>query len=124
MAQGTWDAYVDGMVDQNGQPIARVNYGMSGAHDDVLTLMGRRVRIVPEDILPAYDDAKGGSADTPCILFMDMSNYILNQQMGMRSVRWVDEDTNVIKQKVQTIVDGKMGDVNGTLVISAPKKGV
>ena len=124
MAQGTWDAYVDGMVDSNGQPVARVNYGMSGAHDDVLTLMGRRVRIVPEDILPAYDDAKGGSADTPCILFMDMSNYILNQQMGMRSVRWVDEDTNVIKQKVQTIVDGKMGDVNGTLVISAPKKGV
>ena len=124
MAQGTWDAYVDGMVDANGQPIARVNYGVAGAHDEVLALMGRRVRIVPEDILPAYDDAKGGSADTPCILFTDLSNYIVNQQMGMRSVRWVDEDNNVIKQKVQTIVDGKMGDVNGTLVISAPKKGV
>ena len=122
MAQGTWDAYVDGMVDQNGQPIARVNYGISGAHSEQYSLMGKPVKIVPDDILPAYDDAKGQAADTPCILFMDLSNYIVNQQMGMRSVRWADEDTNVIKQKVQTIVDGKMGDVNGTLIISAPKK--
>ena len=118
------DAYVDGMVDQNGQPIARVNYGISGAHSEQYSLMGKPVKIVPDDILPAYDDAKGQAADTPCIMFMDLSNYIVNQQMGMRSVRWVDEDTNVIKQKVQTIVDGKMGDVNGTLIISAPKKGM
>lgn len=124
MSQGTWDAYVDGMVSTDGQPIARVNYGVAGAHDDVLTLMGKRVRIVPDDILPAYDDAKGQTNDTPCILFTNLSDYIVNQQMGMRAVRWVDEDNNVIKRKVQTIVDGKLGDVNGTLVISAPKKGV
>ena len=122
MTQATWDAYIDGMVDANGQPIARVNYGMDGAHDTAYRFMGKQVKIVPEDILPNYADAKGGSADTPCILFGDMSKYIVNQQEGMRSVKWVDEDKNVTKMKVQTIVDGKLGDVNGLLVINAPKK--
>ena len=124
MAQDTWDAYIDGMVDQNGQPVARVNYGLSGAQSEQYSFRGKPVRIVPDDILPSYDDAKGQATDTPCILFMDLSNYIVNQQMGMRSVRWVDEDNNIVKQKLQTIADGKMGDVNGTLVISAPKKGL
>ena len=82
------------------------------------------MNIVPEDILPNYEDAKGVSADTPCILFGDLSKYLFNQQMGMRSVTWTDEDKNLVKQKAQIVVDGKLGDVNGMLVISAPKKGV
>lgn len=124
MTQATWDTYVDGMVDANGQPVARVNYGVDGAHDTAYRLMGRPVNIVPEDILPNYEDAKGGSADTPCILFGDLSSYLFNQQMGMRSVTWTDEDKNLVKQKAQIVVDGKLGDVNGMLVISAPKKGM
>ena len=122
MTQATWDTYVDGMVDANGQPVARVNYGLDGAHSESYRLMGKNVNIVPEDILPNYEDAKGGAADTPCILFGNLSNYIVNQQMGMRSVRWNDEDKNVTKLKMQTVVDGKLGDTNGLLVISAPKK--
>lgn len=122
MTQATWDSYVDGMVDSQGQPIARVNYGVAGAHDDQYRLLGRPVNIVPEDILPNYEDAKGGTADTPCILFGDLSNYIFNQQAGMRSVTWNDEDKNLVKQKAQIVVDGKLGDTNGMLVISAPKK--
>lgn len=122
MSQGTWDTYIDGMVDTTGQPIARVNYGMDGANDTAYRFMGKQVKIVPEDILPNYDDAKGGAADTPCIVFGDMSKYIVNQQAGMRSVKWLDEDKNLTKMKMQTIVDGKLGDVNGLLVINAPKK--
>ena len=122
MTQATWDSYVDGMVDAQGQPIARVNYGVDGAHDDQYRLLGRPVCIVPEDILPNYEDAKGGTADTPCMLFGDLSNYIFNNQSGMRYVAWDDEDNNKSKQKAQLVTDGKLGDVNGLLVISAPKK--
>ncbi len=122
MSQGTWDAYLDGMVDTNGQPVARVNYGIDGAHTEAYRLAGRPVRIVPEDILPSYDDAKGKTNPTPFMLFGDLSNYIFNQQTGMRSVRWLDEDNNKEKQKIQTIVDGKLGDVNGMLIINAPKQ--
>ncbi len=35
---------------------------------------------------------------------------------------WNDEDKNLVKQKAQIVVDGKLGDTNGMLVISAPKK--
>lgn len=114
MAQDTWDAYIDGMVDADGQPIARVTYGING--EEVYRLRGKAVNIVPDDILPAFDDAKGKGF----MLFGNLSNYIFNNQMGMRSVRWIDEDNNVIKQKMQIVTDGKMADVNGLRVFTAP----
>ena len=43
-------------------------------------------------------------------------------QSGMRTVKWLDEDKNLEKLKMQVVVDGKMGDTNGMLVINAPKK--
>ena len=123
MSQNTWDAYIDGMVDSNGQPISRVNYGgVGGANDTTYRLLGKPVKIVPDDILPDYDAAKGGTADTPFMLFGQLSDYIVNMQSGMRTVKWLDEDKNLEKLKMQVVVDGKMGDVNGMLVINAPKK--
>lgn len=121
MAQDTWDRYVNGLVDANGQPLARINYGLQGAYNSAYTFMGKAVDIVPEDILPSYDDAKGQAEDKPAIVFGDLRNYIVNQQEGMRFVRWNDEDKNLDKFKLQTIVDGRIGDVNGLLVINAPK---
>lgn len=114
MAQDTWDAYIDGMVDSNGQPIARVNYGING--EETYRLRGTEVKILPDDVLPAFDDAKGKAF----MLFGDLSHYIFNNQMGMRSVRWLDEDNNKVKQKMQIVTDGKMGDVNGFRVFTAP----
>lgn len=117
----TWDKYINGMVDTEGQPVARVNYGLGGANDTSYSLMGYRVKFVEDDILPSYDEASGQSADTPFMLFMDLSNYIVNQQEGMRTVRWNDEEANLVKYKIQTVVDGKIGDPYGTMIFSAPK---
>lgn len=119
----TWDKYIDGMVDSNGQPIARVNYGLEGAHDTGYRLLGKPVMFVEDDILPSYDEAAEETSATPFMLFTDLSNYIVNQQEGMRSVRWNDEEDNYVKYKVQTVVDGKLGDPYGTMVFSAPAKG-
>lgn len=121
MSQNTWDAYVDGLVDANGQPIARVNYGVDEAHDDHYRLNGKTVKILPEDILPSYDDAAATGA--PFMLFGNFADYIINEQMGMRSVRYNDEDKNQIVHKDQIVLDGKIGDVNGTVVFNAPTKG-
>lgn len=115
MAQNTWDKYLEGMVDANGQPVARVNYGIDGTES--YRVMGKPVTIVTEDILPSYDDAAAGK---PFMLFGQMSDYLLNQQEGMRSVKWLDEDNNLEKQKMSIICDGKMGDTNGMLVVSKP----
>ena len=123
MHRNTWDKYIDGMVDSAGQPIARIDHGLEGAHDDGARLNGKRVMFVEDDILPSYDDAAAESADTPFMLFTDFSNYIVNQQEGMRMVRWNDEEANLVKYKVQTVVDGKIGDPYGTMIFSAKHTG-
>lgn len=112
MAQGTFDAYIDGMVDTNGQPVARVNYGVNG--EELYRFMGKEVMIVEDDILPAYDDAD----ESECFaLFTKPSEYYVNQQMGMRVVNWTDEDANKLKHKAQIVVDGKLLRPWGTLLL-------
>ena len=103
-----------------GQPIARVDHGLANAFDEGYRLNGKRVMIVEDDILPSYDEANAEETATPFMLFIDWSNYIVNQQEGMRMVRWLDEESNLVKYKVQTVVDGKLGDPYGTMVFSAP----
>lgn len=113
MAQSTWDTFIDGMVDKNGQPIARVNYGING--EETYRFMGREVMIQEDDILPGFEDAAAGDAFA---LFTKLSDYVVNQQTGMRSVRWTDEDNNLIKNKLQIVVDGKILRPWGTLVLT------
>lgn len=103
MAQGTWDTYIDGMVTSDGQPVARCNYGING--EETYRFMGKQVMIVPDDILPDFDTASNGNAFA---VFMRLSDYMLNNNMGMRSVRWIDEDNNKVKLKLQEILDGKI----------------
>lgn len=115
MAQDTWDRYINGMVDTTGQPVTRVNYGLDGANNEQLYFMGKRVMIVEDDVLPAFDDASNNDA---FMLFTRFSDYLVNQQEGMRAIRWNDEEANLVKDKIQTVVDGKMGDINGTLIFN------
>lgn len=115
MAQGTFDAYIDGMVDSTGQPIARVNYGING--EETYRFMGKRVMTVEDDIFADFDSTEEGEAFA---VFTRPADYLVNSNMGMRSVNWVDEDTNVVKHKLQTIVDGKLLRPWGTLVLTKP----
>lgn len=115
MAQGTFDSYIDGMVDTTGQPIARVNYGING--EETYRFMGKRVMTVEDDIFADYDSTEDGEAFA---VFTRPSDYLVNSNMGMRSVNWVDEDNNLVKHKLQTIVDGKLLRPWGTLILTKP----
>lgn len=116
MAQGTFEGYIDGMVDDNGQPVGRTNYGIAGG--PTYRFGGKDVETTEEDILPSYDTA----ADNEVVaVFMHMKNYIFNSNMKMTVVQWTDHDTNKKKTKVMLICDGKAGDTNGIILI---KKGV
>lgn len=55
MAQGTFDGYIDGMVDKNGQPIGRVNYGIDGG--ETYRFCGKPVETVEDDIIANFDAA-------------------------------------------------------------------
>ena len=113
MNQSTFDAYIDGMVDANGQPVARCNYGLNG--EETYRFMGRQVLIVGDSFMKSFDDGSNGDAFA---LFTKPSDYAVNSNMAMRAVRWTDEDNNLYKNKVQTIVDGKILRPWGTLILT------
>ena len=112
MAQSTFDAYIDGMVDANGQPIGRVNYGIDGA--ETYRFGGKNIETVEEDLIPFYDDAE---ANDVIAIFCNWSDYAINSNLQMKTVKWEDHDTNEIKNKCILIADGKLVDPNGVLII-------
>lgn len=112
MAQGTFDTYIDGMVDKNGQPIGRINYGIDG--EEVYRFSGKPVETVEDDVLKAFDDANTGEVFA---VFGDLKNYAVNSNLQMTAVKWTDNDNNKVKNKVIMICDGKVLDPNGFLIL-------
>lgn len=115
MEQGTFDGYIDGMVDLNGQPIARVNYGIDGG--ETYRFGGKAVETVEPTLLPSYEEASTGDV---VAIFGKLSDYTVNSNMQMQLVQWTDHDTNKNKTKLMLICDGKVVDPHGFMLI---KKG-
>lgn len=115
MAQGTFDGYIDGMEDKNGQPIGRVNYGIDGG--ETYRFGGKMVETVEDDVITPYETANEGDV---IAVFVNLADYVVNSNMQLTTVKWTDHETNEVKTKVMLIVDGKLADANGVLII---KKG-
>lgn len=116
MNQATFDGYIDGMVDENGQPVGRTNYGING--EETYRFMGKHVETVEDELISSYDDAATGDVVG---VFMKPTDYAVNSNLKMVTVKWVDHDTNQVKNKCILICDGKLVDAHGVLII---KKGV
>ena len=112
MAQPTFDVYIDGMVDDNGQPIGRVNYGID--KEPVQRFAGKDVETTEEDVLAAFDDASNGDVFA---VFGDLKQYALNSNLTMTAVEWIDHNTNTKYTKVILICDGKVIDKNAFLLV-------
>lgn len=115
MNQSTFDGYIDGMVDANGQPVGRTNYGING--EELYRFMGKAVETVEDGCIAAFDDAEEGDV---VAVFFKPTDYAINSNMQMVTVKWTDHNTNQIKNKCILICDGKLVDANGVLII---KKG-
>ncbi len=89
------------MVDQAGQPIARVNYGIAGKPER--TILGRDVVVAPY------------VADDKAIVF-DFADYVLNTVYDMGISKKQDWDTEDLLTKAVMSVDGKVVDA-GSLVV-------
>lgn len=111
----TWDKYMAGLVDEVGQPVARVNYGING--EEVQRFFGKRV-ILTESI-PSLDAAEVGDA---VAIFGDLSNYLINTNLAMNLRTYIDEATDEIVRKTTLIVDGKLADVNGLIILEKEVK--
>lgn len=115
MASGTFEGYIDGMTDANGQPIGRVNYGITNGPQE--SFGGKSVIQVEDDIIAPYDDAAVGDV---VAVYCNLNNYGFNSNMQMMMYRYFDQDKNEWIDKAILIADGKLIDPNGVVII---KKG-
>lgn len=106
-----WNNHIVGMVDNTGQPVARVNYGLDGTIQE--RFLGREV-IPVEDYLPSVDAAEAG--DVVAIL-VKLSDYMVNSNMQLTYRRYFDENTDEWISKATLIADGKLADPNGVVLI-------
>lgn len=116
MNQSTFDGHIDGMVDKNGQPIGRTNYGING--EETYRFLGKTVETVEDDLVASWDDAAEGDV---VAVFVNLTDYVINTNKQMTTVKWVDNDTNEVKNKCIMICDGKLVDCNGVLIIKKGK---
>ncbi|MCK9191249.1 MAG: phage major capsid protein [Sphaerochaetaceae bacterium] len=115
MASGTFDGYIDGMVDSTGQPIGRVNYGITDGVQE--RFGGKEVILVEDDVVADYETAAAGDV---VAIYAKLGDYAINSNLQMATYRWLDQDLNQYINKAIMIADGKLLDTNGVLII---KKG-
>lgn len=115
MTKKTFMRFV-GMVDNNGQPIARVNYGVDGRPER--TLLGRNVVLC--NYIDSFDNAADGS---PFAFLFNFSDYILNTNYQMGVKRYEDNETDDQVTRAVMIVDGKVVDKNSLVVLNKASGG-
>lgn len=106
-----WTSYIEGMVDANGQPVARTTQGLAIEEKEIL--LGKEV-IPVEDYIDSIDDASAG--DVVAIL-VRLKDYMFNTNMAMTFRKYFDNDTDKWISKSTLIGDGKLADRNGVVLV-------
>ena len=112
MPKKTYYSEVVGMVDENGQPVARVNVGIDGKPEH--TILGRRVEFAP--YMSAF--ALSVTADTIVAAIFDFSHYVINTNYAMTIRKYTDEATDDQVTKALMLVDGKTVDKNSLVTVT------
>ena len=111
MTKKTFMAFV-GMTDAEGQPIARVNYGIGGKPER--TLLGREV-VLCGDYMDSFSSTL--EDDKIFAFLFNFSDYTLNTNYNMGIQRKQDWDTEDLLTKAVMAVDGKVVDKNSLVTI-------
>lgn len=115
MTQTDWDTYIQGMVDANGQPVARTTVGLDGKIQD--KLIGLPVVLVEANL-----DTFAAAANTDVIGFIFRpEDYVVNYNYSMVLKKYFDEGTDEWIHKATLLADGKMVDIGGLVLIKASK---
>jgi HK97 family phage major capsid protein len=100
-----------GMVDAEGQPIARITYGIAGKPER--TLLGRTV--ILNDYMDNYTAAP--TAATTFAFLFNPKDYVLNTNLQMTIKKYEDNDTDDQVTKAIMLVDGKVVDKNSLVTL-------
>jgi len=111
MSKKSFMAFI-GMVDSQKQPIARVNYGISGRPER--TLLGRTVVLnnYVSSYLPTVE------ADTKFAFLFNFKDYVLNTNYQMSLKKYEDNVTDDQVTKAIMLADGKVVDKNSLVTIT------
>ena len=113
MTKKTFMQFV-GMTDLNGQPIARVNYGINGKPER--TLLGRDVVLyIPQ----AGSKLKDYAASNMFAFLFDFSDYVLNTNYDLGISHAKDWDNEDHKTKAVLACDGKVIDKGSLITLTA-----
>lgn len=114
----TVDSYLETMADANNNPIFRQATGLEVNDGDSAnpngTFFGRAISLVEPDVLPDFDTALAGDVIG---IFWQPEQYAINTNMEMAMKRYFDEETNKWVNKLLTIVDGRVLDPKGFVLI-------
>lgn len=99
------------ITDNNGQPVGKVNFGTDG--EPAYMLMGRKV--VTTDFLPDLS-----AAGEVVAYAVNYDNYILNTAADADLVEYYDYPTRTHVFQSVALVDGRLVDDNGLVLIKAP----
>lgn len=117
----TVESYLETMADSNNNPIFRQATGLEVNDGDAVNpngrFFGREISLVEPTILPDFDTAN--AADVIGI-FWQPDQYAINENFGFTMRRYFDEETNEWVDKAIAVVDGKVLNPNGFVLI---KKG-
>lgn len=102
-----------GIVDQQGQPVGKVNYGIDGA--PIMSIMG--MPIVTTDAIADLDSASSGDV---VAAVMQLDKYVLNMAHDVDLVTYIDNATRNKVYQSFALCDGKVVDANGLVFV---KKG-
>ncbi|WP_017726762.1 phage major capsid protein [Halalkalibacterium ligniniphilum] len=112
MTHSDFEKYIVGMVDANGQPVARVTDGLDGKKNR--RFLGYEV-IVVEEYLPTFT----GAADNATFgIFVNLKEYMLNSNLAFRYKKYFDEETDEFIHKTTLIADGKLADAQHVMLLN------
>ena len=110
MNEGTfWDFF--SIVDNAGQPVARMNMGIDG--DPVYQLLG--MKVVVTDWMPTLEAAAAGAT---VAFVLQMDKYVVNNAYNIDLVTYVEQTTRNKVYQSFAAVDGKLVDANGLLFVN------
>lgn len=116
MTKKTFMKFV-GMVDDNGQPIARVNYGINGKPERML--LGRDVVLyTPQAGSTLGNYASSVEADTLFAFIFDFGDYCLNNNYDLGIQHKIDWDNEDHRTKAVAAYDGKVIQKNSLVTLT------
>lgn len=114
----TVETYLETMADANGNPVFRQATGLEVNDGDSANpngrFFGREISLVEPEIIADFDTAEAGDVIG---VYWQPNQYAINENWGFSVQRYFDNETNEWVDKALTVVDGKILNPNGFVLI-------